>query len=570
MKTATVWRAASATDPGLERTINEDRVFVDEGRGLFLVVDGLGGHAAGETAAETAVEVIEKELRAARTIDEARIRQAIAAANNAIYDLAEKTPAYRGMACVLTLAVAAGDRFLVGQVGDSRLYQFWNGHLQKMTKDHSPVGELEDAGELTEDQAMHHPRRNEVFRDVGSYPRTPDDPRFIEVSYFAFRPDAALLLCSDGLSDLVTAADISRILERYDGDARKIALLLVEAANAAGGRDNISVVFVAGPDFLGAESAALSEGRSRHGTTRMRGEKKNSRNFFRSFLLLLLGMALGLGGWYGYQHYVAKPAGPAVATTPAPHVARDIQVDATNAHGIVNALTQAQAGDTILVPPGEYVGPLVLRDRVNIVAQSPHGVIVRGDAGAPSNAGIAVIAQGVKEGRIKGLHLEGNEAHPLRTGLQIIDSSIEAEDIEVSGAQECGVRIEGDSHPLIMASNIHGNAGPGVIVQGASAPRLMENKITDNGLAASSAHAGIEISNEAQPSLLHNEILHNGLSAVFPLALDEEIRSKNTVDAGPAHKPSARPHTVNPAAKPKKPEVKPNAIGHPVKALTEA
>lgn len=569
MKTATVWRAGSATDAGLERTINEDRVFVDEGRGLFMVVDGLGGHAAGETAAETAVDVIEKELRTARTVDEASIRHAITAANNAIYELAEKTPAYRGMACVLTLAVAAGDQFLIGHVGDSRLYQFWNGRLQKMTMDHSPVGELEDAGELTEEQAMRHPRRNEVFRDVGSYPHMPDDPRFIEISHFTFRPDAALLLCSDGLTDLVKASEIGRIVERYDGDARKIAQLLVDAANAAGGRDNISVVFVAGPDFLGAESAALSEGRSRHGTTRMRGGKKNSRSFFRSFLLLLTGVMLGLSGWYGYQHYLTKPAAPLV-TTPAPHIAQDIQVDSTNTQGIVNALAQAHAGDTILVPAGEYVGPLVLKERVNIVGQAPHHVIVRADATAPNNAGLAVLAQGVKEARIKGLHLEGDEAHPLRTGLQITDSSIEAEDIEVSGAQECGVRIQGDSHPLIMASNIHGNAGPGVVVQGSSAPRLLENRITDNGRVAGSPHAGIEIGNEAQPSLLHNEILHNGLAAVFPLALDEEIRAKNTVDAATAAKPPARPHPVAPATKPKKLEVKPNAIGHPTKPLTEA
>jgi len=124
MKMATVWRAGSVTDPGLQRDINEDRVFVDEARGLFMVVDGLGGHAAGETAAETAVNVIEKELRAARLIDEAYIRKAITAANNEIFALSEANPAWRGMACVLTLAVAAGDKFLVGHVGDSRLYLF--------------------------------------------------------------------------------------------------------------------------------------------------------------------------------------------------------------------------------------------------------------------------------------------------------------------------------------------------------------------------------------------------------------------------------------------------------------
>ncbi len=303
MKMATLWKAGSASDPGLQRTINEDRILVDDARGVFMVVDGLGGHAAGETAAETAVDVIGKELRAARVIDEACVRKAITAANNEIYRLSEANASWRGMACVLTLAVASGEEFLVGHVGDSRLYSFWNGKLQKMTLDHSPVGELEDGGQLTEEEAMHHPRRNEVFRDVGSYARTPDDPRFIETSRFAFHSDAALLLCSDGLTDLVNAAEITRIIERYDGDSQRIAQLLVQAANAAGGRDNISVIFVPGPEFLGAESAALAEGRNRHATTRMRTGKSSSGGFFRTLFVLAIGVLLGLGGWLLYSRY---------------------------------------------------------------------------------------------------------------------------------------------------------------------------------------------------------------------------------------------------------------------------
>jgi serine/threonine protein phosphatase PrpC len=574
MKTATIWRAGSATDPGLERSINEDRVLVDDARGVFMVVDGLGGHAAGETAAATAVDVIEKELRAARVMDEASIRKAITAANNEIYALSEGNAAWRGMACVLTLAVASGDRFLVGHVGDSRLYLFWNGKLQKMTLDHSPVGELEDAGELTEEQAMHHPRRNEVFRDVGSYPHSPDDPRFIEIRQFEFRADAALLLCSDGLSDLVKAAEMTRILERYDGNATQIAQLLIEAANAAGGRDNISAVFVPGPEFLGAESAALAEGRNRHATTRMRTGKTGTRGFLGSLMLLAIGILLGLGGWRVYDHYANPPAPPIAQTVTPPHIPRDIQVEANNSKGIIDALAEALPGDTILVPAGEYLGPLILKDRVNIVAQSVHRVIVRSDPASPANAGIAVLAQGVKEARVKGLYLKGDETHPLHIGLSIEDSSVEAEDIEVSGALDCGARVQGDSHPLIVASSFHSNSGPGVIVRGPSSPRLVDNRIADNGRVAGAPHAGIEIGNEAQPTLLHNEILHNGLPAVFPLALDEEIRAKNTIDAGPAGKQLVKPHSAEPIGKPGvkpiKPEVKPNAIGHPSKPPIEA
>jgi serine/threonine protein phosphatase PrpC len=571
MKMATLWRAGSASDAGLQRNINEDRVFVDDARGVFMVVDGLGGHAAGETAAETAVEVIGKELRAARLIDETVIRKAITSANNEIFRLAEANASWRGMACVLTMAVASGDQFLVGHVGDSRLYSFWNGKLQKMTLDHSPVGELEDGGQITEEEAMQHPRRNEVFRDVGSYLRTPDDPRFIETSHFAFRPDAALLLCSDGLTDLVNAAEITRIIERYDGDSQRIAHLLVEAANAAGGRDNISVVFVPGPEFLGAQSAALADGRNRHATTRMRtGSAKGNATggFFRNLFVLAVGALLGLGGWLFYSQYWTKPAPPPVVLAPPPHIPREIPVEANNPAGIVKALQEALPGDTILVPAGDYIGPLVLKDRVNIVAQAPGRVVVRS---APPAANV-VEASGVKDARVKGLHLLADEAHPIRTGFSIANSSIEVEDVEVSGATECGMRIKGDSHPLVMASNFHNNNGPGVIVQDQSSPRLMDNRITDNGRVPAAPHQGIEVGNEAQPALLHNEILHNGLPAVFPPALDEEIRLKNTVDPRPAakHGPT-NPRT--PSAheeKSTKPEVKPAVVSHPTKPLTEA
>jgi serine/threonine protein phosphatase PrpC len=559
MKTVAIGRAGSATDAGLQRNINEDRVFVDDTRGIFMVVDGLGGHAAGETAAETAVTVIEREFRAPQAINEERIANAITAANNEIYALAGANPAWRGMACVLTLAVASGDQFLVGHVGDSRLYVYWNGKLQKITSDHSPVGELEDGGALSEEQAMHHPRRNEVFRDVGSYPHSPDDPRFIELKRFRFRPDAALLLCSDGLSDLVISAEMIQIMERYDGDATRIAQLLVEAANTAGGRDNISVIFVPGPEFLGTESASLSDGRSRHGTTRMRSSAKTSRGLLRNLSLVLAGMLIGGLGLWRFSSFLSGKTEPNVETAAAPHTPQEIAVDAADSLGIEKALASALPGDTIVVPPGDYLGPLLLKDRVSIVAQSSHHVIVRSDPSAVSDTGIAIVARGIKEGRIKGLHLTGDDTHPLRIGLLIADSSIEAEDIEISGAQDAGLRTEGDSRPLVLGGNFHANSGPGVVVRGESAPRLVGNRIVENGRVTGAPKAGIEIDNDAHPSLLHNEILQNGLPATFPLALDEEIRTGNTVDAAPVKKPAAKPHPPV-----QKPAAKPSTATHPL------
>ena len=257
------WASGAATDTGLLRERNEDRYWADPERGIFLVVDGIGGHAAGELAAQTAVDVI----RSSPLDSEDAVREAIASANNRIFELAESQPELRGMACVLTLAAIVGEEIVIGHVGDSRLYLIWQGAIRKLTADHSPVGEDEDAGELTEEEAMFHPRRNEVFRDVGSRRRSGVDADFIQIRRCRCRPDAAILLCSDGLTDLLTSAKVREIVERYDGDPARVASNLVDAANHAGGNDNITALFVAGPQFQGRSPEAptrFSSTRVRH------------------------------------------------------------------------------------------------------------------------------------------------------------------------------------------------------------------------------------------------------------------------------------------------------------------
>jgi PPM family protein phosphatase len=285
-------RSGVASDSGRVRELNEDRSFADDDRGIYLVVDGVGGHAGGDKAAEIALEAIAGGL--GEGLDaELRIRRAITAANNEICRKAAEDETLRGMGCVLTLAVLREGRMTVGHVGDSRLYLIWNGGMRKLTSDHSPVGEREDRGELSEEEAMLHPRRHEVFRDVGSRLRDIADTEFIEVREFEFKPDAAVLLCSDGLTDMLTSPEILTIVERYDGDAQETARWLVEAANEAGGLDNVTAVFVAGPDFLGAGSGAMVEARTRHQVTRQR-PIRFSRLFTGRGAFLFYGFALGI------------------------------------------------------------------------------------------------------------------------------------------------------------------------------------------------------------------------------------------------------------------------------------
>ena len=255
----------AATDTGRLRENNEDRYWTDPARGVYLVADGLGGEVAGERAAELAVEAVRDAIEAPGDA-KARVRSAIAAANDRIYARACANPEFAGMACVLTLALVEGDRVTIGHVGDSRLYLIVNREIRKLTNDHSPVGEEEDAGEVSEEEAMRHPRRHEIYRDVGSRPLSAVDDDFIEVRECRFPRRGALLLCSDGLTDQLTSLQIHEIIGRYSGDPADVARNLVDAANQAGGADNITALFVAGPDFHGRGEAT----RPRFSATRVR------------------------------------------------------------------------------------------------------------------------------------------------------------------------------------------------------------------------------------------------------------------------------------------------------------
>lgn len=296
MTTLLKWKAGQATDAGPRRAVNEDRVHCDESSGVFVVADGLGGHAGGERAAEIAVDAIAHSLNPFAGDIERQVQNAVLAANNQIYQTACEDPELNGMACVLTLAVIHESTVTTGHVGDSRLYLIWNGTVRKITPDHSPVGELEDQGELTEEQAMLHPRRNEVFRDVGSRERA-EAGDFVEVRSFPLHAGAALLLCSDGLSDALTSTQILDIVETYDGDCDAIALRLVAAANANGGKDNVSVVFVAGPEFTGVHSPAAASARVRHSITRMRRSQGMWRRTAGRLFWIALGMVIGIAIW---------------------------------------------------------------------------------------------------------------------------------------------------------------------------------------------------------------------------------------------------------------------------------
>jgi parallel beta-helix repeat protein len=489
------WRAGCATDCGPARSRNEDRIYVDEARGIFLVVDGVGGQAAGEKAAETAVDVIVREMAQAVRPDESGIRHAIASANNEILALAATREEWQGMACVLTLAAIDGDSVVVGHVGDSRLYLAWNGNLRKITSDHSPVGEREDTGELTEQEAMHHPGRNQIYREVGAVLHSPDDAGFIETHRVPFRADAALVLCSDGLSDVRTSADISAIVEKYDGDPEHVAHELVDSAIAAGSRDNVSAIFVPGPDFAGSATTAPSPARTRLAATRVRG--KGSRGVFAIFAWIVFGAVIGAAaGGYAAWTWLVPPALSNAPPQPR-HLVADI-----DAYGITRAMRSARAGDTIEVPPGEFLGPVVLRDDVTLIARNPGDSVIHADPQAPGDAGIAVVARAVHSARISGFRIAGTNEKPLVTGVLLENSGVTVDDMEISGATDAGVHISGASTSLIEASRIHSNMGSGIKVAAGSASRITGNRIYGNGAA------GIELSEPRGAAVIESNIVN--------------------------------------------------------------
>lgn len=507
-------RAAAASDIGNERTSNEDRLYVDESRGIFLVVDGVGGHAAGEIAAETAVQAIRETIDAVHADAESRIRQAITQANNRIYSLSHTNPQWSGMACVLTLAVSENGRVTVGHVGDSRLYLAWNGNLRKITSDHSLIGQQEERGEIDERAAMHHPRRNEILRDIGSQIREPDDPQFIQIKSLLFRPDAALLLCSDGLSDTLTTAEMNAIIEEYNGDPEITARQLIEASLSAGAEDNVSAIFAAGPEFIGNSSPSVLEARSRHSTTRMRTGGRRRKLLLILLLAVMLVLTAGALTWAFMAGHLALPFAPARAprilepTGPK----RAAVVDPLDSLSLRNAVNNAQPGERIVVPPGQYLGPLILKDNMELISSVPRAAILRSDPAATADSGIGIVARAVRGARVSGFHIDADQTHPLQDGVLIDSSTVVLEDMAVSGAIEAGVRIIGQAEPLLLANDIHSNSGAGILIGAPAVPRIVGNRLAENGRTAGSLHAGIEVAPGAKPVLENNIVSRNGVS----------------------------------------------------------
>jgi hypothetical protein len=328
------------------------------------------------------------------------------------------------------------------------------------------VGEREDAREITEAEAMRHPRRNEVFRDVGSERHAPDDADFIEIARVPFEPDAVLLLCSDGLSDLVPSAEIRRIVERHAGDPEAAVRDLIEAANRAGGKDNVSVVLVESASAAGIPAA------------RPPFFARRAACFVYGFVLA---GALAAGGYYRFLRPPIPPPPPRTLV-----VGPGQQISA-----ISDALAQARPGDTVEVLAGEYTEQLRLKSGVVLRSRVAGGAILRT---APVEPSVAVLAEGVHNARFIGFRVLGDAK--LATGVLLHNADLEMTDLEIAGPQT-GIEFRGASRGVLRSSSVH-DCGTAVVVAGSGEPFLSHNGFT-NG-----KRPGLVVRDAARPVVVGN------------------------------------------------------------------
>ena len=222
----------SRTDIGCLRDHNEDSLVVAPP--LFAVADGMGGHAAGEVASEIAVNVLAE--RAPAHPDPEALGRAVEEANRAIIVAAHEGRGREGMGTTMTAAMLEGERLIIAQVGDSRASLLHQGKLQQLTRDHSLMADMIEAGQLTPEEARTHPNRSVITRALGSDPHTQPDLYEINVE-----TGDRLLICSDGLSGMVCDNDIESTLARVR-DPQRCASQLVNEAIANGGHDNVTVI----------------------------------------------------------------------------------------------------------------------------------------------------------------------------------------------------------------------------------------------------------------------------------------------------------------------------------------
>nr|WP_294793653.1 protein phosphatase 2C domain-containing protein [uncultured Mucilaginibacter sp.] len=371
------------TDTGKIRDNNEDtfiaQFILNKRYILACVIDGVGGYHGGEVAAEIAREEILKELEKDKGDLIPEMISAFKEASAKIYRERQNNKEHNQMACVATLVVAdvQNNQFVYAHVGDTRLYLLRDGTLVKISKDHSFVGYLEDSGRLTETAAMKHPKRNEINKALGFSEQIDEDETYIETGQSPFLPGDMLLLCSDGLTDMVDKKDITNLITGNDTLQQKVAAL-IEAANNNGGNDNITVVLVKNdkaPQKIEATKPASAEKKNtitddiivpatQHIPKESPSPTPKAKNG--NSLTLILGaiclVLLASSVWLYQQWQKYKPAEEtAVTATRAPRNEQEILLQ--------DAFNNIR-GDTLILSDSVFKSPILITDTLFIKVDS--------------------------------------------------------------------------------------------------------------------------------------------------------------------------------------------------------
>ncbi|SDP51516.1 Serine/threonine protein phosphatase PrpC [Mucilaginibacter sp. OK268] len=370
------------TDIGRQRDNNEDTFIAQKsGDGNFIiacVIDGVGGYVGGEVAADIARDCILEQLSYIAGDVVPLLVNSIIIANQKIYDKKKTDKQLENMACVLTLAVIdiQNNQFYYAHVGDTRLYLLRDYTLIKISKDHSFVGFLEDSGRLTEEAAMDHPKRNEINKALGFNPGISKDPDFVETGHSPFLPGDTLLVCSDGLTDLVDKNLITGILTDNNPIEEK-GKKLIDAANSKGGKDNVTVVLVHNDKAPRQHSATrpaapaakvtdeivdpLAQPKLPDGPETIPVRQKSTRG---SMIVLFILLALALAGflWQFWLNYQLKQTPVKVHVTPV----KIKNAQETKLQDTINKLK----GKTLILSAADYPQPIVLTDSLHIDGDS--------------------------------------------------------------------------------------------------------------------------------------------------------------------------------------------------------
>ena len=305
------------TDVGRGRPENEDSLLVDPDDGLYAVADGMGGHRAGEVASATAIDALKTAYLGGQRLD-----QAVGAANAAVFARAAEDAALRGMGTTLTAIALHDSTAEFGHVGDSRAYLMRDGNVTQVTEDHSLVEQLVREGRLTPEEAQNHPQRAIITRALGVDPNVAVDTYRIDL-----RPGDRLMICSDGLTNMLSDDTIAQTLRRH-ADPQQAADTLVDMANQAGGDDNITVILLdalsdggegAGaepqveptpepePELQAPQPDEVDEPPAQRG-----GRGLRSVALWGLPILAVIGLAVGAVGWYARRTYYIGLSGDRV------------------------------------------------------------------------------------------------------------------------------------------------------------------------------------------------------------------------------------------------------------------